>query len=78
MFPRTQNQWICSQRGIGGQLTRGHVLRIKLRTGAVISICFIFSGNVETIVLLSNRNLREKEHLKVEIDMEDYRKVKEN
>jgi len=38
LLPRTQNQWICSQRGIGGQLTRGHVLRIKLRTGAVISI----------------------------------------
>jgi hypothetical protein len=39
---------------------------------------FPWTANVETIVLLSNRNLREKEHLKVEIDMEDYRKVKEN
>ena len=34
--------------------------------------------HIETVVLLSNRNLREKEHLKVEIDMEEYRKVKEN
>ena len=39
---------------------------------------FPWTANVETIVLLSNRNLREKEHLKVKIDMEDYRKVKEN
>ena len=39
---------------------------------------FPWTANVETIVLLSNRNLREKEHLKVEIDMEEYRKVKEN
>ena len=35
-------------------------------------------NDVETVVLLSNRNLREKEHIKVEIDMEEYRKVKEN
>ena len=39
---------------------------------------FPWTANVETIVLLSNRNLREKEHLKVEIDMDEYRKVKEN
>ena len=43
-----------------------------------MTIYFIFSCHVETIVLLSNRNLREKEHLKIEIDMEEYRKVKEN
>ena len=54
MFPRTQNQWICSQREIGGQLNRGHILRIKVRTGAVISICIIFSGNVETVCLLTH------------------------
>ena len=39
---------------------------------------FPYTEGVETIVLLSNRNLREKEHLKVEIDMDEYRKVKEN
>ena len=33
-------------------------------------------SHAETIVLLSNRNLREKEHLKVEIDMEEYREFK--
>ena len=37
---------------------------------------FLYVEGVETIVLLSNRNLREKEHLKVEIDMEEYREVK--
>ena len=39
---------------------------------------FPWTANVETVILLSNRNLREKEHIKVDIDMEEYRKVKEN
>ena len=39
---------------------------------------FPYTEGVETVVLLSNRNLREKEHIKVDIDMEEYRKVKDN
>ena len=37
---------------------------------------FPWTANVETIVLLSRRNLWEKEHIKVEIDMEEYREVR--
>ena len=32
---------------------------------------FPYTEGVETVVLLSRRNLREKEHLKIEIDMEE-------
>ena len=46
------------------------------RTSGAADIKIDVSSQVETIVLLSNRILREKEHLKFEIDMEEYRKVK--
>ncbi len=35
------------------------------------------TGNdVETVVLLSNRNSSEKNHIKVNVDMEEYRRIK--
>ena len=39
---------------------------------------FPWTSQVETVVLLSRRNLWEKEHIKVEIDMEEFNKLKEN
>ena len=53
---------------ISNYLQHRYVIKVDIR--------LLQENTVETIVLLSNRNLREKEHLKVEIDMDEYRKVK--
>ena len=53
---------------ISNYLQHRYVIKVDIR--------LLQENTVETIVLLSNRNLREKEHLKVEIDMDEFRKVK--
>ncbi len=43
-----------------------------------LSLTDLFPGtsHVETVVLLSNRNSSEKNHIKVNVDMEEYRRIK--
>ena len=54
---RTNN----SRDDLGGQLNSGHVPGIKVRTGANKAIFIIFSGDVETVCLLTHDAVPEME-----------------